>query len=363
MMNCTVQNSFESNILIVDDQPQNVTLLEAMLKHAGYINLTSTSDSREVEDLFQRTKFDLILLDIQMPHLSGLDILEWLSGRVRADYLPVLVLTAQTDMETRLAALKGGAKDFITKPFNTIEVLNRISNMLEIRNLFKERQRQNEILESKVLTRTLELENSNLELSNARLEIIHNLGRAGEYRDDETGNHVWRMSKSCEMLALAAGLGEDLAQQILLASPLHDVGKIGIPDKILLKPGRFDAAEWEIMKGHVEIGADIIGNPGNALMDMAQSIVLNHHEKWDGSGYPAGLRGEEIPIEGRIAAICDVFDALTSERPYKKAWTDSDATDYLRDNMGSHFDPQLATLFIELLPGVVEIRSIHSDAK
>ncbi|MBL4693148.1 MAG: HD domain-containing protein, partial [Magnetovibrio sp.] len=208
---------------------------------------------------------------------------------------------------------------------------------------------------------TLELQKRNLELDKTRLEVIRRLGRAGEYRDNETGMHVVRMSKSSQVLALAAGLGEERSQQILHASPMHDVGKIGIPDGILLKPGKFEPDEWEVMKTHVEIGTDIIGNDPSQLMQLARLIALTHHEKWDGTGYPNNLKGVDIPIEGRICAICDVFDALTSERPYKKSWSVEDAVNLINEQSGKQFDPDLVVLFNECLPQMLEIREKYAD--
>jgi len=351
----------KARILAVDDNPVNVQLLEMMLKQEGYENVTSVTDSRKVKGLFQKWRYDLILLDIRMPHLDGFQVMEQLSEVLHGDYMPVLVLTAQTDMETKLRALKLGANDFCTKPFDRTEVLNRISNMLEVRHLYNLQKRQSEILDAKVRERTIELEERNRELHDTRLEIIHRLGRAGEYRDNETGMHVIRMSKSCQLLALAAGLGEKFAERLLDASPMHDVGKIGIPDGILLKPGKLDGAEWEIMKSHAEIGADIVGESSVEMMALARSVALTHHEKWEGSGYPKGLKGEGIPIEGRIAAVADVFDALTSERPYKQAWPVIEATTFINENAGSHFDPGLVRLFNEKLPEILEIRDDYSD--
>ena len=350
-----------ANILIVDDKPDNVRLLEMMLTFSGYTNVQTTTDSREVLGLAQKTDFDLILLDIRMPHLDGFEVMEQLAELNDADYTPVLVLTAQNDMETRLKALQLGARDFVTKPFDKSEVLNRITNMLEVRILFNERKNHAKILEETVKKRTLELERRNKELDRTRLEVVRRLGRAGEYRDNETGMHVVRMSKSSQVLALAAGLSEERCELILNASPMHDVGKIGIPDGILLKPGGFEPDEWEIMKTHVQIGADIIGNDTSPLMQMARIIALNHHEKWDGTGYPNGVKGEDIPIEGRICAVCDVFDALTSERPYKKAWSVEDAVALINKESGKQFDPQLVTLFNECLPQVLEIRELYAD--
>ncbi|MDH5748270.1 MAG: response regulator [Rhodospirillales bacterium] len=344
----------QAEILIVDDNPANVMLLEKILEKEGFAHVYSTTDPRVVLGMYEEHRFDLILLDIRMPHLDGFQVMEQLSKIIEGDYLPVLILTAQTDKETRLRALELGAKDFITKPFDQTEVLQRIRNMLEVRILYNFQRDMNEILEEKVRERTQEL-------TDTRLEIIRRLGRAGEYRDNETGMHVIRMSKSCQALALGAGLSEETAEMILNASPMHDVGKIGIPDGILLKPGKLTAEEWETMKTHSEIGADILDEHSSEMIQMAQRIALTHHEKWDGSGYPKGLKGEEIPIEGRIAAVCDVFDALTSDRPYKKAWPIQDAINHINENSGSHFDPRLVEIFNKVLPEILRIREQHMD--
>ncbi|MFC1749478.1 HD domain-containing phosphohydrolase [Pseudomonadota bacterium] len=353
-MSSVMNNILNAGILIVDDNQANVTLLEMMLSYAGYTQVQSTTDSREVKDIYHSNNIDLILLDIRMPYLDGFQVMEQLSDQIKDDYLPILVLTAQKDMETRVKSLESGAKDFVTKPFDRLEVLNRISNMLEVRLLYNERAEQNELLASKVRDRTQEL-------ADTRLEIIHRLGRAGEYRDNETGMHVVRMSKTSHCLALAMGLGETYADMILNASPMHDVGKIGVPDQILLKPGKLDPQEWETMKTHTTIGADIIGKHHSDLMQMARSIALTHHEKWDGSGYPNGLVGKEIPIEGRICAIADVFDALTAERPYKKAWPIQDAINYIRENANTHFDPQLTLKFDSVLPCILKITKDYAE--
>lgn len=360
-MNDLVGKALKARILIVDDKVENVRLLEMMLSFAGYTNVQSTTDAREVEGLYRDNDFDIILLDIRMPHMDGFQVMEKLNAMVKGDYLPILVLTAQNDMDVRLKALDAGARDFVNKPFDKREVLNRIFNMLAVRLLYTERMQQNEILEAKVKERTIELQQRNNELESTRLEIIRRLGRAGEYRDNETGMHVIRMSRACQMLALAAGLSEQHAEMILQASPMHDVGKIGVPDAILLKPGKLDPDEWKIMRSHVEIGGEIIGDQDIPLIRMARAIALAHHEKWDGSGYPNGLKGEEIPIEARIAAICDVFDALTSARPYKEPWTVERSVALISEESGRHFDPRLAGLFLELVPEVVALREKFPD--
>jgi len=351
----------DGKILIVDDNPANIALLRLNLKSAGYRNVTTTTDSREVVNLCTATHYDLILLDIDMPYLDGFGVMAQLAPLYVNDYMPILVLTADRSPKTRQQALQSGAKDFASKPYDLIEVLTRIKNLLEVRLLYGERTHQAEILEEKVRERTRQLDERNRELELSRREVIRRLGRAGEYRDNETGQHVIRMSKFSFLLALEHGLDKYTAELILDASPLHDVGKIGIRDAILLKPGKLDADEFTVMKTHVDIGADLLGDHSSDLMKMAQSIAATHHEKWDGSGYPNGLKGNEIPLEGRICAICDVFDALTSSRPYKAAWPIDQAVSYVKEQAGKHFDPDLVTLFIKLLPDVLAIRQVHTD--
>ena len=349
-----IRDNLNANILIVDDKDSNICLIENILAIAGYTNVQSTNDPRQVKDLYLENNFDIILLDIRMPHFDGFEIMQQLSDCKKDSYLPILVLTAQDDIDTLNKALESGAKDFLTKPFNRVEMLNRVANILEVRSLYNERINIASTLEKKFRERTRELHDT-------RLMIIQRLGRAGEYRDNETGMHVIRMSKSSQNLALATGLGESYAELILNASPMHDVGKIGIADSILLKPGKLNDDEFRIMKTHAQIGADIIGKNTSVLMTLARTIALTHHEKWDGSGYPNGLKGEEIPLEGRISAICDVFDALTSARPYKKAWPVEKAISLINDESGKHFDPELVFLFNKILPKVIEINKQYSD--
>lgn len=347
-------NILQANILIVDDEPANIKLLEKILQHHGYQNIQSTCDSREVETLCNITRFDAVLLDIRMPYLSGFDIMAQLKQRFIDDYLPVLVLSAQPDMETRLKALNLGAKDFLTKPFDQLEATTRIHNLLEVRLMHNRIRDQNRILEEQVKTRTAELYQT-------RQEVIRRLGLAAEYRDNETGNHIIRMSKYAQLLALAYGLSEQDAEIILNAAPMHDIGKIGIPDRILLKPGKLDAEEWKIMQTHVEMGANILSGSPTELMDTARMIALHHHEKWDGSGYPTGLQGEEISIAGRICALADVFDALTSQRPYKQAWSIEKTLDLIDSETGKHFDPRLTQLIKKNLPEILMIKAEYAD--
>lgn len=343
-----------ARILIVDDQLINIKLLEKMLRQAGFTSLYSTNLGAEVKQRYFEYEIDLILLDIRMPDMDGFQVMETLQTAIHDDYLPILVITAELTQEIRKKSLSSGAKDFITKPFDQTEVIQRIRNMLEVRLLHKQVMTQNVTLEQQVKIRTQQLEQS-------RLEIIKRLGRAAEYKDNETGNHILRMSHFAQMLALAAGLNESFAADILTAAPMHDIGKIGIPDHILLKPGKLNANEWEVMKTHVKIGADLLADTDVPLLKLASNIALTHHEKWDGSGYPNGLKGNDIPIEGRICAVCDVFDALTSERPYKKAWPIDKAVDYLNEQKGHHFDPELVVHFLSILEEVLHYREHHPD--
>ena len=350
-MNLETKNA---RILIVDDQEMNVKLLEKILQRAGYANVLSTTDSRMVENLYLTHHLDLILLDIRMPQMDGFAVLDRLREIESDSYIPVLVLTAQNDKETRIRALEKGAKDFLTKPFDQHEVLLRINNMLEVRLLHNQQRDLNRILDQRVLERTREL-------NETRLEIIRRLGRAAEFRDNETGYHIIRMSKYSQLIGLGYGLNEAEGELLLNASPMHDIGKIGIPDQILLKPGKLDAREWEVMKTHSAIGADILSGHDSELMLMAREIALNHHEKWDGTGYPHNLSGEDIPLSARIVALSDVFDALTSERPYKKAWSVADAVAEITRSRGRHFDPALVDVFHDVLPQILQVKDQYQE--
>lgn len=350
----TDQELLQAKILIVDDDPKNVAVIQQVMEMAGYVNIHFTSDPREVCGLYQKIWPDLLLLDLNMPYMDGFQVMEELKKIEQRDYIPILVLTAQTDRESRLKALKAGAKDFLLKPFDLVEVIHRIQNILEVRLLHNKLRNQNFSLEEKVLERTKELYRT-------QLSVVQRLGRAAEYRDNETGNHVLRMSKIAAMLAKHMGFDEEQCELILNAAPMHDVGKIGIPDGILLKPGKHDAEEWSVMQTHAEIGYKILADDPSDLMQLAAKIALQHHEKWDGSGYPNGLSGEEISLEARITTISDVFDALTSERPYKKAWSVEDAMQYINAQKGISLDPKVVEKFNEHLPEVLNIKSQFVD--
>lgn len=332
----------DGKILIVDDQEANIMLLERMLGDAGYLSISSTMDAGMVRELHLRNRYDLILLDLQMPRMDGFQVMEALKTTAANDYLPVLVITAQPDQKLR--ALKTGAKDFVSKPFELAEVLARVHNMLEVRLLHKELQKHNDVLEQRVHERTADLQAS-------YLETILTMTRAAEHKDEETGAHVQRISYYCRALARMLAMDEAFVDAIFFASPMHDIGKIGIPDHILLKPGSFMPDEWEVMKEHAAMGAAILGNSKSLYLRMGAEIALNHHERWDGGGYPDGKQGEDIPLAARIMNICDIYDALRSKRPYKPAFDHQKAMEIITQGDGrtqpGHFDPHILTTFIQ----------------
>jgi len=345
----------EAPILVVDDQEANIRLLERLLQRDGYTAVTSTTDPRQVLPLYAGLQPDLILLDLHMPHLDGVAVMRQLATVIPAEtYLPVLVLTADATPETKQRALAAGAKDFLTKPFDPIEVLLRIRNLLATRLLYRQLQEQNQTLEARVRERTSELEA-------AQREILARLALAAEYRDDSTGQHTRRVGQVSAVLAQALGLPPYLVDLIRQAAPLHDVGKIGIPDPILLKPGKLTAAEFEQMKQHTAMGGHILGNSRYPLLYLAEEIAYTHHERWDGAGYPLGLSGEGIPIAGRIVAVADTFDALTHERPYKAAWSVDEALAEIERQSGRQFDPAVVAQLRQNLPQILAILTAASD--
>jgi putative two-component system response regulator len=343
MQNTGQVSNRDAKILILDDQQSNVRLLEEILLGAGYNQITSTTDSREGVSLFVLIQPDLILLDLMMPHLDGFQVMEQLQPLVLAgNYVPILVLTADIDRDIRRRALAGGASDFLTKPFDSIEVLLRIRNLLELRFSYKELQGQNQTLEEKVRERTMELEK-------AQIEILERLAHAAEWRDDATGQHTRRIGRLAARAGRVLGFSQDETELTLLAAPLHDVGKIGIPDSILLKPGKLTPTEFDVMKTHTTIGANMLSGGSSDLVKAAETIALTHHERWDGSGYPQGLVGDQIPIVGRIVSIVDVYDALTHDRPYKKAWSPDEAVAEIERQNGRQFDPKVVAAFLRVL--------------
>ena len=323
----------QPRILIVDDEPANLKVLRQVLQDSYRLSFARSGEA--ALELLDKEDIDLILLDIMMPDMTGFEVCEKVKGNSDTARIPIIFVTALKDTIDEETGFKLGAVDYITKPIVPAIVRARVKTHLSL-------------VQADALKET-------------QIDLIQRLGRAAEYKDNETGMHVQRMSRYSYVLAVAAGIDEQTANELLLAAQMHDLGKIAIPDNILLKPGRLDEGEFKQMKAHAQIGADILSNPQSQLVALARSIAITHHEKWDGSGYPKGLKEKEIPLEGRIAAIADVFDALTSERPYKKAWSVEDAVQLLQDESGKHFDPELVTLFAQELPKILDIKNKFAE--
>lgn len=364
-----------AKIAIVDDEPINIKIVRKHLQAVGYENFVTTSDARSAIDLISNQHPDVVLLDVMMPEVDGIQILRLTRANQSLRHIPVLILTAATDQATRLRALEAGATDFLAKPVDVSELIPRLRNALLVKAHHDHLASYSEQLESQVNLRTAELEES-------RLQVIHCLAQAGEYRDDTTGRHVLRVGRYTSILARELGFGQFEASMMGLAALLHDVGKIGVPDAILLKPGALDAAEREVIKRHCEIGGRIVEpgaddtwmtmsgqqsaapmSAGHPLLDLAKTIALTHHEKWDGSGYPAGLSGERIPIAGRIVAVADVFDALSSARPYKAAFPPDQCLEIMTRDRGSHFDPAVFDALSRRIEDVLRVYHEHADVR
>jgi len=344
----------DSKILIVDDNEDNRYTLARRLRRLGYSAIDEADDGLSGLKAISQAEYDLVLLDIMMPGMDGFGVLEELRKEGLIPGLPVVVISAIEELESAVRSIEMGAEDYLPKPFNPVLLGARVHACLEKNALRKIEKAYRNRLEERVAERTKELERS-------RRNVIRSLGIAGEYRDYETGTHVLRMSKYCRVLARKVGLPDQFVEDVYLASSLHDLGKIGIPDRILLKPGKLDPDEWEVMKTHASIGAEILKAHQAPVLIMAGRIALSHHEMWDGNGYPNGKKGEDIPIEGRITAICDVFDALSSKRPYKEPWPFDKIKEFIIEKSGSHFDPNLADHFLEIYDEMVNIRESLPD--
>ncbi len=345
-------------ILIVDDETSICEIVSRWMQREGY-EFRAVHSAEEALEVLAVESFSLMLSDINMPGKSGMELL----AIVQQTYpdLSVIMATALDDRKIATQALEMGAYGYVIKPFERNEVLINVANGLRLRRLEMENRAHREHLEMLVAERTRELEEAEQEVRMSREETIQRLAKAAEFRDDETAQHTFRMSEYCKMMAVKLGFPEERCELIRMASPLHDVGKIGTPDHILLKPGKLTAEEFEIIKQHTLIGYRILSSSQSELLEVASVIAWTHHEKYDGNGYPRGLVGQDIPLEGRIAAICDVFDALTSDRVYKKAFSIEQAVEILREGKGSHFDPELLDLFLDSMDDVLQIRKDFSD--
>ena len=365
-----------SKIMIVDDEPINLMVAQKYLSLEGYRNFVTISESRTAIEMVNQQEPDVLLLDVMMPHVTGLDILGELRADQRWAQLPILILTATADQPTKRRALELGASDFLAKPVEPTELAPRVHNVLMVKRHHDYLNEYSNQLEAEVLKRTAELARS-------RQEVIHCLARAAEFRDDDTGRHVYRVGRYARLIAEKLGWDElqlDIFEQ---AAQLHDIGKIGIPDSILLKPGKLTPEEFEIMQkhsgygkkitqslpnhelnvlcDHTKLGARLLESSDSPILAMAAVIAISHHEKWDGSGYPLGLAGEDIPIEGRITAVADVFDALSSKRPYKPPFPLDKCFQILEEGRGKHFDSNVLDAFFSCRPEILRTQLAHAE--
>lgn len=344
-------NTKLEKILIVDDDEAMRELLATMVAREGFLPNTASS-AVEAISLLQKEPYALMISDINMPGKSGLDLLKVVDTTYRD--LAAIMVTAVNDRTVAIQCLQGGAYGYITKPFERNELIFNVVNALRRRELEIENRRNTKELERLVSARTQELLQS-------RSETIYKLARTAEFRDNETAWHTIRMGHLCDLMAKKSAQPQDICENMAMAAPLHDVGKIGIADAILLKPGKLTTTEFETMKQHAEIGYRILSDSQSEILNLGAVIALTHHEKFNGTGYPGGLSGNSIPVVGRIAAICDVFDALTSERVYKAAMPVEEALDVLTKERGKHFDPDLLDLFVENIDAVISIKAAFLD--
>ncbi len=341
-------------IVIVDDAAINLILFEALVKRMGNCQPVTFASPQKGLAWAQNNRVDLLIVDYMMPEMDGIEFIRLLRASSGKEDVPVLMITANDQKEVRYRALDAGATDFLTKPVDKIEFMARANNLLQLGDSRRKLADRAEWLAQEVRKATAEI-------VQRERETVFRLSKAAEYRDPETGTHILRMAHYSELIA--RGLGLSLADQNLLleASPMHDIGKVGIADHILLKPGRLTPDEFEIMKQHASIGYDILKGSSSRVLQIGAEIALGHHEKFDGSGYPKGLVGTDIPIFSRIVAVADVFDALTSERPYKRAWTLQSASDHIKSTSGTHFDPDCVSAFFAHWDAVLEIRQQFLD--
>ncbi len=359
-MNISSHIPESSTILIVDDERAVLDSLKALLTRTGYTVQTVQDASRAVETAKELLP-DLLLLDIHMPGKSGLQIIREMKQDAKLDHIPIIIVTGVNDQSSRVEALQLGADDYLVKPPHIAELKARVKNLIKVKAFNDYLLDNKAVLEKMVEVRTQQLNDTVHELKQASYDTVLRLARAAEFRDEDTSFHLQRMGGYAGILAREVGFSSEEAQNIQFASLVHDIGKMGVPDNILMKPGKLTAEEWVVMKKHPEFGAHILDGTQSDLLKMGKMIALTHHERWDGKGYPEGLEGEEIPIEGRIAAIADVFDALSSDRVYRKAFSIEQSFSILLEERGTHFDPELLDAFIAMKPKILEIIQKYRD--
>ena len=350
----------KAKILVVDDQDLNLRIIEAILVPMSYA-VFFARDGLEALEMTKSISPDLILLDVMMPKLNGFDVTRKLKMEEETRGIPIVIVTSLSDVEDRVKALDYGADDFLSKPVEKTELQARVKSLLKVKAYNDHLQQYQENLEKEVAAKTVKLKDALEQVTAATLDTIFCLSRAAECKDEETGNHIQRVSEFAALVATKMGLNKEATHRIRYAAPLHDIGKIGVPENILLKPGELNPAEWEIMKLHTVIGGRILEKSETDYLKVGEIIALTHHEKWNGEGYPKGLRAKEIPIEGRITAIADVFDALTSKRPYRRPISLDEAFKYIAKKKGIHFDPNVVDAFFGVKEDILSIKSKLED--
>ncbi len=347
-------------ILIADDNERLRTTLSDILLAKKY-KVVEAQNGREALEKAKSANPDVILLDIDMPILDGIKVLKILKEDDEEKNIPIVVLTGEDDLDVRVKALRLGADDFLIKPPHIAELTARVRSLTKVKAYYDHMRRYQTILEEEVEKRTQDILEANKQMKDASLETVFRLSRAAEYKDEDTGMHLQRMSKYSYAIAKKLGLRDSVCEVLYYSSVMHDIGKIGIPDHILLKPGKLSPDEWTIMKRHTVFGGQILANPKSEYIRMGELIAVTHHEKWDGTGYPRGLKAEEIPIEGRITAVADVFDALTAKRPYKEPFSNEKSFSIIKEESGSHFDPRAVDAFFAVQEEILTIQSRYKD--
>lgn len=342
-------------VLILDDQTISLMILEELIHSIDEnIHVECFSDPVKALDWAKHNNHDLVITDYKMPNMDGVEFTHWFRKIPSCTDIPLVIITCVDDKSIRYQALEAGATDFLSKPIDHYECRARCRNLLQLR-------KQQVIIKDRARWLEQEISRKTEELQLREKETLLRLAKAGEFRDEETGDHVIRMSDYACLIARSLNLDDDLCEVIRLAAPMHDIGKIGIPDHILLKPGKLTSQEWSIMQTHTRIGYDILRDSTSCYIQAGAVIAYGHHERFDGKGYPQGLAGSDIPIEARVVAVADVFDALRSKRPYKNAWSLDRTLDYMEVQRGRHFDPDCVDVFMANLDKVLAIHDNPSD--
>ena len=337
----TIKQATQARILVVDDEEGNRRMMEAMISPLGHQVLFASSGEEGLAKAAAESP-DVILLDVMMPKMNGFEVTRRLKDNWQTKSIPIVIVTALREVEDKVRGLEAGADDFLSKPVDKSELRARITSLIKVKNYHEYMRNYQKILEEEVEHKTWELREAFNKIKAASLETILRLCRAAEYKDEETGNHIRRISRFVAIIARNLGLGTEYAEQLIYAAPMHDIGKIGIPEKVLLKKAELDTGEWEIMKQHTTIGAQILSGSNEDYIKFGEVIALTHHERWNGSGYPKGLRKDEIPLCGQITAIADCFDAMTSERCYSQPMDVEAAMEVLKRESGVLFNPEIA---------------------